>query len=253
MSDTLLVILAGIFLPLFPMSMLFNAVIDKTTNALARSIIIVVWPLCGVVIVSNITVAQPIWLVPLVLFTSTLYAVRILTLRDVTQWTGFLATSLWALLWIPVLQGTSAELLYSYAVSMALPLMLLVTLSTGLQKRFGAAYTDLYGGLARTIPRFSGVLVVVVVAAVATPVFPSFFILFDIVVETIATEPAISSVLLLNWLLWSWAGARLIQGLIVGRASQVKILDMAKPTVGLYAIVLLGLAAGGLYMSGEIL
>jgi len=253
MSDIVLLVLAGIFLPLFPMSMVFNAVIDKTSNALMRSVIFVVWPLCGVVLVSNLTMAQPIWLLPLVLFTSTLYAVRILTLRDVTQWTGFLATSLWALLWIPVMHETSAEMLYGYAVSMALPLMLLVTLSAGLEKRFGAAYTDLYGGLARTIPRFSGVLVVVIVAAVATPVFPTFFILFDIIVETIATEPAISTVLLFNWLLWSWAGARLVQGLIVGRASQVKILDMAKPTVALYAITLIALAAGGIYMGAEIL
>jgi len=253
MSDTLLLILVGIFLPLFPMSMVFNAVIDKTSNTLLRSVIFVAWPLCGVALISNITVTQPIWLLPLVLLTSTLYAVRILTLRDVTQWTGFLATSLWALLWLAVIQETSIEMLYGYALSMSLPLMLLVTLSAGLEQRFGAAYTDLYGGLARTIPRFSGVLVVVIVAAVATPIFPSFFILFDIVVETISTEPAISAVLLLNWILWSWASARLIQGLIVGRASQVKILDMGMLTVGLYTFVLLGLAAGGLYMAGEIL
>jgi len=253
MSDILLLILAGIFLPLFPMSMIFNALVDKTTNAWLRSFIFVAWPLCGVVLVSNVTINQPAWLLPLVLFTSLIYAVRILTLREVTQWTGFLATSVWTLLWIPVIQETPAGMLYIYALSMAFPLMLLVTLSTGLEKRFGAAYTDLYGGLARTIPRFSGILVVVIVASIATPVFPTFFILFDIVVDTITSEPAIAFVLMLDWLLWSWAGARLVQGLIVGRASQVHIRDMSMPTVGLYAIGLLGLAVGGVYISGQIL
>ena len=66
-----------------------------------------------------------------------------------------------------------------YALGFSAPLVLLALLSAGLEKRFGAAYTDLYGGLAQSIPRFSGVLVVVILAAIATPLFPGFFILLN--------------------------------------------------------------------------
>jgi len=253
MPESLIILLAGIFLPLFPMSMVFNAIVDYSKPAWLRAFLLVTWPLIGLFILLNINVTLPDWLLPLALFTSILYALRILTLREVNQWSGFLATSLWSLLWLPVMQDTTAVLLYSYALSMSVPLILLVLLSTGLEQRFGAAYIGLYGGLARTIPRFAGVLVIVVVAAIATPVFPTFFIMLHLVVETLAAKPFAAMVLLLIWLLWSWAGARLIQGLIVGRASDVKIPDMDISTIGFYSMVLLALVFGGIYLSGVIL
>jgi len=253
MPDSLFILLVGIFLPLFPMSMVFNAILDNIKHSGLRALLFIAWPLVGLFILLNTNVIMPDWLLPLVLFTSALYALRMLSLREVNQWNGFLATSLWSLLWLPMMQDTQAQLLYSYAISLSVPLVLLVLLSAGLEQRYGAAYTGLYGGLARTIPRFAGVLVTVVVAAIATPVFPSFFIMLDMVVETISTTPLAAMVLLLIWLLWSWAGARLIQGLIVGRASDVKIADMDITSIGLYSMVLLALAVGGIYLSGVIL
>jgi hypothetical protein len=253
MPDLLIILLVGIFLPLFPLSMVFNAILDNIKHSWLRALLFIAWPLCGLFIVLNSELIMPDWLLPLALFTSTLYALRMLTLREVNQWNGFLATSLWSLLWLAVIQDNPAGLMYGYAIGMSVPLVLLVLLSAGLEQRYGAAYTGLYGGLARTIPRFAGVLVTVVVAAIATPVFPSFFIMLDMVVETISTTPLAAMVLLLIWLLWSWAGARLIQGLIVGRASNVKIADMDITSIGLYSMVLLALAVGGIYLSGVIL
>jgi hypothetical protein len=253
MSESLIILLAGIFLPLFPMSMVFNAILARSKHAWLRALLFITWPLIGLLIVLNTNTAMPDWLLPLVLITSALYAFRMLTLREVNQWTGFLATSLWSLLWLPMIQETPAELLYGYAISMSVPLVLLVLLSAGLEKRYGAAYTGLYGGLARTIPRFAGVFVTVVVAAIATPLFPTFFIMLDMVVKTISATPLAATVLLLIWLFWSWAGARLIQGLVVGRASLVRIADMDIPTLGLYSMVLLALIVGGIYLSGVIL
>ncbi len=253
MTDLLIILLAGFFLPLFPMSMVFNVILDKVKRSWIRVLLFITWPLIGLFIVMNSNVIIPEWLLPLALSTSALYALRMLSLREVNQWSGFLATSLWALLWLAIMQEASAELLYVYAISMSIPLVLLLLLSAGLEQRFGAAYTDLYGGLARTIPRFSGVLVTVVVAAIATPLFPTFFIMFDMVVETSSATPFAAMSLLLIWLLWSWAGARLIQGLIVGRASDVKIADMDITTISLYSFVLFALAVGGIYLSGVIL
>lgn len=253
MLETLIILLAGIFLPLFPMSMVFNAILDRVTHRWLRLLLFAAWPLIGLFIVLDRNLVLPDWLLALSLSTSALYALRLLTLREVNQWSGFLATSMWSLLWLPMMQQTSPVLMYGYAVSMSAPLVLLVLLSAGLEQRFGAAYMDLYGGLARTIPRFSGVLVTVVVAAIATPLFPTFFIMLEMVVKTISTTPLAATVLLLIWLFWSWAGARLIQGLIVGRASTDKITDMQVTTTGLYSMVLLALVVGGVYLSGVIL
>lgn len=253
MLETLIILLAGIFLPLFPMSMVFNAILDRVTHRWLRLLLFAAWPLIGLFIVLDRNLVLPDWLLALSLSTSALYALRLLTLREVNQWSGFLATSMWSLLWLPMMQQTSPVLMYGYAVSMSAPLVLLVLLSAGLEQRFGAAYMDLYGGLARTIPRFSGVLVTVVVAAIATPLFPTFFIMLEMVVKTISTTPLAATVLLLIWLFWSWAGARLIQGLIVGRASTDKVTDMQVTTTGLYSMVLLALVVGGVYLSGVIL
>ena len=253
MLETLIILLAGIFLPLFPLSMVFNAIVDKITHSWLRFILFLSWPLIGLFIVLDRDLVLPDWLLPLALATSTLYALRLLTLREVNQWSGFLATSIWGLLWLPMMQETPPGLLYGYAISMSVPLVLLVLLSAGLEQRFGAAYIGLHDGLARTIPRFAGVLVTVVVAAIATPLFPTFYIMLEMVVKTISATPLAAAVLLLIWLFWSWAGARLIQGLIVGRASTVKIADMEITTIGLYSIVLIALVVSGIYLGGVIL
>ncbi len=253
MPDLLTILLTGIFIPLFPMSMIFNAILDKVKYSWLRAFLLLIWPLIGLLILLNSNLVIPDWVVTLALSTSFLYALRMLTLREVNQWSGFLATSLWSLLWLSLSQGISADLLYGFAVSMSIPLVLLVLLSAGLEKRFGAAYTGLYGGLARTIPRYAGVFVTVVVAAIATPLFPTFFIMLDMIVETISNKPVAALALLVIWLLWSWAGARLIQGLIVGRASKFKIADMNINAIGFYSIVLIALLASGIYLSGVIL
>ena len=253
MLELLIILLAGIFLPLFPLSMVFNAILDKIAQSWLRLLLFLAWPLVGLFIVLDRNLVIPDWLLPLALTTSALYALRLLTLREVNQWSGFLATSLWSLLWLPMMQETPSALLYGYAIIISVPLVLLVLLSAGLEQRFGAAYLGLYGGLARTIPRFTGVLVTVVAAAIATPLFPTFFIMLDMVVKTVPATPLAATVLLLIWLFWSWAGARLIQGLIVGRASIVKVADMEITTIGLYSVVLLMLVVGGIYLSGVLL
>jgi len=235
------------------MSMVFNAILDNIKYSWIRVLLFVLWPLTGLFIILNTDFEKPGWLLTLALSTSFLYALRMLTLREVNQWSGFLATSLWSLLWLPVLLGVSQELLYSFAFSISIPLILLVLLSAGLEKRYGAAYTGLYGGLARTIPRYAGVLVTVIIAAIATPLFPSFFFLLDMIVEIVSSKPVAAIVLLFIWLLWGWAGARLIQGLIVGRASKIKIADMGIKTIGFYSVVLIALLGSGIYLGGVVL
>jgi hypothetical protein len=245
--DMLLYMLAGIFLPLFPFSMVFNLLLGRCRPLILRGLMLLLWPQLGLLLLSAIDAPIPNWLVPLAVLTAGLYALRALALRDVGQWGGFLATSAWALLWIPLHGANPPMTLHLYALGFSGPLVLLATLGAGLEQRFGAAYTGLYGGLAESVPRFATVLVFVVLAVIATPLFPAFFIMLATILQAIANMPAIALGVAVVWLLWSWAGARLMQGLIAGSAGEVHPLDLNQAVTWGYTLVLLLLVMAGLY------
>ena len=46
-------LLAGLFLPLFPMSIVFNFVFQRASSAWLRVFIILVWPLPGLWLIEN--------------------------------------------------------------------------------------------------------------------------------------------------------------------------------------------------------
>lgn len=250
--DMLPYILAGIFLPLFPLSMGFNLLLGRCRSVILRSLLLLLWPQLGLIAIQALKLPVPDWILPLALVTSGLYALRALALRDVGQWSGFLATSAWALLWIPLHGGTPHMTLQLYALGFSAPLVLLALLGAGLERRFGAAYTGLYGGLAQTIPRFATVQVFVVLAIIATPLFPTFFIMLATIVQAIASMPVIAFGIAGVWLLWSWAGARLVQGLIAGPASEHPATDLNHAVTWGYTLILLLLVMAGIYGLGEL-
>ncbi len=241
-------ILAGLCLPLFPFSMVLNMLYTRLRNPVIRSLILLLWPQIGLMVVFAYDLSVPAWVMGWGLATSLLYALRLLALRELGLWTSFVATSAWALLW--VLQGNDiAHLqLQSYALGVSVPLIMMSLLCQGLEIRFGAAYLGLYGGLARTIPRFSGILVLVVLAILATPLFPTFFAMLYMILKAVPTAPLVAVGVSVVWLLWSWAGARLLQGLIVGPV-RVTAHDLSHASLWMYIIVLGGLLVGGVYWS----
>lgn len=253
MEAWLYILLTGLFLPLFPLSMVFNALFARLRNPALRTALLLIWPQIGLVVLYQTAPALSPWIMPWALATSALYALRALALRDVGVWIGFLATSAWALMWLTPFAGAHVERMQLYGLSFSAPLVLMAALGAGLERRFGAAYTGLYGGLAQTLPRFSGVLVVVVLAVVATPLFPGFFAMLETVVVTTALAPAIAVGAVLVWLLWTWAGARLLHGLVVGPAGDVDARDLSHGATWSYAILLGLLVIGGLYGLGGVL
>jgi NADH:ubiquinone oxidoreductase subunit 4 (subunit M) len=245
--------LAGFFLPLFPLSMGFNALLVRVRNGPLRAVLLLVWPQLGLSLVFAASNEVPDWVLVVALFTAALYAFRAIALREMGQWIGFLATSAWALLWPVLMTGAEASLIRLYALGFSVPLALLALLGARLELHFGAAYTGLYGGLAETLPRFSGVLVFVVLAVIAVPVFPGFFALFNTVVLTTAAAPSVALSLVVIWLLWSWAGVRLLQGLIVGPANGIEAPDLSATALWTYALAIVVLLIGGLYVAGDML
>lgn len=249
MSDSSLLIV-GLFLPLFPLSMVFNRVFSGVRQPLLRIALLLIWPHLGLFLIEALGVAMPVWVVPWALATAAFYAFRALAVREAGIWAGFMATSAWALLWLPVLADASDLVLRYDALGFSAPLVLLALLIATLEDRFGAAFTNLYGGLGRMMPRFAGVLAVVVLAVIATPVFPGFFTLLTTIVTA---TPAVALVLAGIWLLWSWAGARLLQGLIVGSAADEPVADIGTGAAWAYAAALIGLGVAGASWTGGLL
>lgn len=250
MSDTMTMLLAAFFLPLFPLSAAFNGLYARCRQPLVRGVLLLAWPQTGAAALSMLTIPIPDWMPMLALATSILYGIRALALRELGLWTAFLATSSWSLLWIPAFHGTAAPTLHLYALGFSVPLVLLALLTAALERRFGAAYSGLYGGLAHRLPRLSGVLVFVVLAVMATPVFPAFFAMLSTIVASVSVAPAVAAGVAGSWLIWSWAGARLLQGVIVGPGREGRVRDLSLGATWAYAMVLALLVVAGVAWTG---
>lgn len=248
-SVELKLLLIGLFLPLFPLSIGVNALLARMPNAWARAAMLLLWPQIGVFLVAEYIGDLPDWIKYWGLATAALYAFRMLAMREVNLWIGFLATSSWALLWTPAFKGLSLAELEVLALGFGLPLAIMAVMAGEIAKRFGAAYLGLYGGLAVAVPRLTGVLVTSLFAAIATPVFPAFFA----VLHTLVISQPLPAILLVSiWGAWSWGAARLLQGLIVGPAELPYPQDLSVSMTWLMSLMLAGLALVGLLYTGRL-
>jgi len=241
-------LLVGLFLPLFPFSIAFNAVLERIGRPLPRSALLLAWPQIGLWALSAHGAAIPSWFVLWALATALLYAFRLLAMREMGRWIGFFATSAWTLLWLAAYAGLPPSQLWTFAAAFSVPLVFLTLQAGRLEQQFGAAYVGLYGGLAVRVPRFSGVLVLSVLAATATPLFPTFFAMLH---TLIVSRPLPAIGLTAIWLIWSWAAARLLQGLIVGPSEPNPEQDLPITTTWGYAAGLAGLVVAGLILTGS--
>src|SRR3569832_1357614 len=71
-------LLSALFLPLFPLSMGFNALFARLRHPLLRTAMLLTWPQIGVVALSLVTSPIPEWVLALAVTTSILYGVRAL-------------------------------------------------------------------------------------------------------------------------------------------------------------------------------
>lgn len=244
-----LLLIAALFLPLFPLSIVLNAALVHVRHPAARAALLLAWPQIGVSLLLAAGQEIPHWLVAWALASSAFYALRLLTVRDLALWAGFLASSALALTW--GMAGAGEFELRQFALWFSLPAALLALLGGPLASRFGAAYAGLHGGLAHKLPRLSGVLTAVVLAAIATPPFPGFFLMLDLLSGL--AWPAMPAVLAV-WLAWGWAATRLLQGFVFGSATpgmpHAAAADLAHASAWAYAGALAAFAITGLYLSG---
>ncbi len=236
-----LLLAATLFLPLFPLSVVFNAASARLRDPVARSMLLLLWPQLGVWLLQAAAQPVPPYFVPWALLTSGFYALRLLTVRDMGQWAGFLATSALALTWVRVDATPDYAALHLFAFWFSLPAALVALLARPLVRRFGAAYSGLQGGLMGQLPRLSGMLVVTVLAAIATPPAPGFFALLHLL-QALNLEGAAG--VLAIWLVWGWAATRLLQGFVFGAARSTMLVFAGALCV--FVVAGLVLAGGGL-------
>ena len=244
-----LLLVAMLFLPLFPFSMLLNWLLKRLTSPVVRFLFLLLWPQIGILVLSlaaqKITNGIVVW----ALLSSAFYALRLLTVRDLGLWAGFVASSALALIWGLAVQGSVLEM-QIYAFAFSLPAALLSLLTWPLTRRFGAAFAGLYCGLANSLPKLSGVLVFTILAAIATPPSPGFFAMLGLLNRL---DWKIAPIVLFIWLLWGWAATKLMQGFISGEGGVEAVTDINVTTTVLYTGLMGIFVVAGLFLTGGVL
>jgi NADH:ubiquinone oxidoreductase subunit 4 (subunit M) len=244
---------AAFFLPLFPLGMVFNAIFQHSCNAWLRSALLIAWPLAGLGLLQLSQASVPEWFVLWALLSAILYGFRAVVVRELGVWSGFFATSAWALIWVALVAGPEPGSLVIHALAFSLPLVLLVFLSAELERRYETAYAGIVSGIAQAQPRLAGAITITLLAVIGSPLFPAFFALLNSITQVLAVSTAAAFGVAAVWLLWSWSGMQLLQQLLVGPASAPQREDIARGTTAAYSMSLLILLISGAWLSGTML
>lgn len=250
-------LLAGLLLPLFPLSIGVNLLLQSTGQGrlgqpLTQAALIVLMPLAGVGLIAlGFALADgktAALMVPFALWggaTSLFYAFRLLSARDGRIWLAQLYTSALALIWVGIAHQVPPLL---PALGLALPLVPLLFLFDSLARRFGIARVGLYPGLGQRMPHFSTLFVIAVLVAIAVPFSPGFFAIADLAFGGIGRNELVTLLPLgISWLLWTWAGINLLTGIVFGiprddlRYRDLKPAASAAQGAGMLALAIFGL------------
>ncbi|EXJ15178.1 hypothetical protein [Imhoffiella purpurea] len=248
-------LMVGLFLPLFPFSMVFNRLFARLDAPGPRIGLLLLWPQIGILALTALGEPPPAWILWWAVATAALYALRALSVRDLGIWTGFMATSAWSLLWPAAALATprpDLAVLIIQGLGLSLPLMLLAWLTAWLEDTFGAAYAGVCGGLGAALPRLSLLLTLAILAAVATPAVPGFFTLLSTSLQALTVMPGLALPILTVWLLWAWGGARILGGFIPGPACETQGPDLNGAHFRRLGLALVVLVAIGMGLSGEL-
>ena len=199
-------LLALILLPLFPLSLLFNAGLQALPVWL-RVPALLAFPTAGALLLNQAAAPPEQFTVALQLlaaFTALLYAWRLLPVQEVFIWARLQATSAWPLVWLAWLHGLHGRTLVFVALAVTIPAAVLMILGSSLSGRLGGAYLGLRGRIGPAFPRLTCAWVVAMLAALAAPPFPGFFAMLAVLQQIPA---GLAAVVLAVWLLWRWAAA----------------------------------------------
>lgn len=225
----------ALFLPLFPLSVVQNLLLARLPSASARGALILLWPQLGITLLEILHPEIPDFVLTWALLSAALYALQLLTVRDLTLWTGLLVSSALAFTWELIARGANVTELRLFVFWFTLPPALLALLAGRLAHHFGAAYAGLFAGLAERQQRLAIVLTITLLGAVATPPFPGFFGMLS-VLRTIGSTGALA--VLVIWLFWGWAAIRMLEGFVTGRGREISAADLGRSRMLAYLATL---------------
>jgi len=263
MTTFLLFLLAGLFLPLYPLSIGANLLLkrqvgvdgaDPLSRPSVKAAAIILMPLIGVGLMQlglALAADEPRHLTNLFAvwggLTSLLYAFRLLSVHDGKIWIAQLYASALALIWLGLARQVPPLL---PALGLALSLLPLSFLLARLNRHFGIARVGLYPGLGLRMPVFSSLFVPAVLMAVAVPFSPAFFAIIDLAYGGLGASELITLAPLgISWLLWTWAGVNLLTGIVFGTPREdLSYIDIGSPNAMRYGVGLLALSLFGIVL-----
>ncbi len=263
MTTFLLFLLAGLFLPLYPLSIGANLLLkrqigvdgaDLLSRPALKAVAMTLMPLIGVGLISwGLMLADGDAIALTTLFaiwgglTSLLYAFRLLSVRDGKIWVAQLYSSALALIWVGIAHRVPPLL---PALGLALSLLPLSFLLAQLTRRFGIARVGLYPGLGLRMPVFSSLFVPAVLVAIAVPFSPAFFAIIDLAFGGLGTNELMTlAPISLSWLLWTWAGMNLLTGIVFGTPREdLGYVDLGRRDALLYGLGMLALSLFGIVL-----
>lgn len=208
--------------PVFPASMIFNALIEHLRLPLLRAFVSIVWPLAGVLLLPEAGFSSALGALPvqvpaaalpaLALFTALFYALRALTVNDLSRWAALMCTSALALLWLPWSAGARPADLAATAFAFGSACAVVHLVGRALTRRVGSDYLG-HQRVGLSYPLLAAMLAVSVLAALCAPPFPGFFSMLFIATHAPWWAQAGTAGV---WWLWSWSGARLWQRAFYG-------------------------------------
>ncbi|MDA8364522.1 MAG: hypothetical protein M0Z84_12085 [Gammaproteobacteria bacterium] len=243
-----MLLFVALFLPLYPLSAVQNLILMRLRTPVARAALLLLWPQIGVALLYVLRLEIPAFVVIWALLSAAFYALRLLTVRDLRLWASLLSSSALALTWGLVAHGADIAQLSLFVIWLSLPAALLVLLTGPVVRRLGAAYAGLYAGIVEHQPRLAVILTAVVLCTVATPPFPGFFAMLDLL-RDLSSAAALG--VLGIWLIWGWSATRLLQGFVVASSSrEIDAPDLGRGGMATYVVALFIFAAASLHFTG---
>ncbi len=230
-------LLGAFFLPLFPMSLLFSRVWQGLGSTRMRVLLILLWPLPGVFVLDAMDPLIPSWLAIWALATSMLYGLRAVAIKEASVWVGYMAISAWSLGWLIFAVSDNPVSPIAYVLSFSASFALLTMIIGEIEHGYGAAYAGIVTGLAQDQKALSALFVIFILSAIATPFFPTFFVLLGNIAQVSGVRLFAAVIAALVWLVWSWSAMRLIQGLLVGTSGKRVPPLLTKRKIAVYGVL----------------
>ncbi len=241
-ETVLVLVVAGLLLPLFPLHSAYVAALTRLPRVWAL-VLSFVLPLAGVFMLRMLPAIPPSLqavVSVLALIGATYATLKAVAQKSVLHLITYAGLAFYSILWwqlANVGSVTPAAIIYTFAVVLVIGGILLAW--DRLQVRYGNLPMNRLGGLARPMPKFGLCLALLVMAAVGLPPFGLVFSFIGLMLGS----PAVTAgtfVVLLTWFGASWNLFKLMQRILFGpHREDLRYDDLNPAEIAAFGVILL--------------